>query len=84
MGVNPARDLGPRLVFYLLPLNKIGFDREEQKLLTDWKYAVIIPLLSPILAGAIIGGICWLVPVFNEAYNESLYAKNALKIFSLN
>lgn len=53
MGVNPARDLGPRLVFYLLPLKKIGFDPKEQKSMTDWKYAAIVPLLSPIVAWAV-------------------------------
>lgn len=83
MGVNPARDLAPRLVFYLLPLYKLGFNKKEQRDLTDWKYAMAVPLLSPIIAGLIIGGICWLVPEFNEAYNHSIYSKDFWKIFSL-
>ncbi|KAF4409641.1 MULTISPECIES: MIP/aquaporin family protein [Streptomyces] len=46
--INPARDLGPRIVHALLPLpNKGG---------SDWGYAWI-PVAGPLLGGAIAGGI---------------------------
>lgn len=46
--INPARDLGPRIVHALLPLpNKGG---------SDWGYAWI-PVVGPLLGGAIAGGI---------------------------
>ncbi|MBB1258234.1 MIP/aquaporin family protein [Streptomyces alkaliterrae] len=46
--INPARDLGPRIVHALLPLpNKGG---------SDWGYAWI-PVVGPLLGGVIAGGI---------------------------
>lgn len=46
--INPARDLGPRIVHALLPLpNKGG---------SDWSYAWI-PVAGPLLGGAIAGGL---------------------------
>lgn len=46
--INPARDLGPRIVHALLPLpNKGG---------SDWGYAWV-PVAGPLLGGAIAGGI---------------------------
>lgn len=46
--INPARDLGPRIVHALLPLpNKGG---------SDWGYAWV-PVVGPLLGGAIAGGI---------------------------
>ncbi|MFJ2746088.1 MIP/aquaporin family protein [Streptomyces sp. NPDC087440] len=46
--INPVRDLGPRIVHALLPLpNKGG---------SDWGYAWI-PVVGPLLGGAIAGGI---------------------------
>ncbi len=46
--INPARDLGPRIVHALLPLpNKGG---------SDWGYAWI-PVVGPLVGGAIAGGI---------------------------
>lgn len=46
--INPARDLGPRIVHALLPLpNKGG---------SDWGYAWI-PVVGPLLGGAIAGGL---------------------------
>lgn len=45
--INPARDLGPRIVHALLPLpNKGG---------SDWSYAWI-PVLAPLIGGALAGG----------------------------
>ncbi|MFI7101507.1 MIP/aquaporin family protein [Streptomyces sp. NPDC050161] len=47
-GINPVRDLGPRIVHALLPLpNKGG---------SDWGYAWI-PVVGPLIGGAIAGGI---------------------------
>jgi glycerol uptake facilitator protein len=46
--INPARDLGPRIVHALLPLpNKGG---------SDWGYAWI-PVVGPLIGGALAGGI---------------------------
>ncbi|MGD9484380.1 MIP/aquaporin family protein [Streptomyces sp. TRM70308] len=46
--INPARDLGPRIVHALLPLpNKGG---------SDWSYAWI-PVVGPLLGGALAGGL---------------------------
>ncbi|MTE18317.1 aquaporin family protein [Streptomyces sp. TRM43335] len=46
--INPARDLGPRIVHALLPLpNKGG---------SDWGYAWV-PVVGPLLGGAVAGGI---------------------------
>ncbi|MEE1929183.1 MIP/aquaporin family protein [Streptomyces sp. TRM 70351] len=46
--INPARDLGPRIVHALLPLpNKGG---------SDWGYAWI-PVLGPLVGGALAGGL---------------------------
>ncbi|MCC5034179.1 aquaporin family protein [Streptomyces sp. WAC 00631] len=46
--INPARDLGPRIVHALLPLpNKGG---------SDWGYAWV-PVVGPLLGGALAGGI---------------------------
>ena len=45
--INPARDLGPRIVHALLPLpNKGG---------SDWGYAWI-PVVGPLIGGALAGG----------------------------
>ena len=45
--INPARDLGPRIVHALLPLpNKGG---------SDWGYAWI-PVVGPLIGAAIAGG----------------------------
>lgn len=46
--INPVRDLGPRIVHSLLPLpNKGG---------SDWTYAWV-PIVGPLIGGAIAGGI---------------------------
>lgn len=44
-GINPARDLGPRLAHYLLPISGKGN--------SDWKYA-FVPFFAPIL-GSFLG-----------------------------
>ncbi|WP_037604375.1 MIP/aquaporin family protein [Streptacidiphilus rugosus] len=46
--INPARDLGPRLVHALLPIPKKGD--------SDWSYAWI-PVLGPVLGGLLAGAI---------------------------
>ncbi len=46
--INPARDLGPRIVHALLPLPNKGA--------SDWGYAWI-PVVGPLLGGALAGGI---------------------------
>jgi len=46
--INPARDLGPRIMHYLLP---IPFKRNS-----DWKYSWV-PVLGPMLGAAIAAGV---------------------------
>jgi glycerol uptake facilitator protein len=46
--INPARDLGPRIVHALLPLPNKGA--------SDWGYAWI-PVVGPLIGGALAGGI---------------------------
>ncbi|MCB2606500.1 aquaporin, partial [Listeria monocytogenes] len=46
--INPARDLGPRLAYFLLPVpNKSG---------ADWRYAWI-PIVGPIIGGLLAIGL---------------------------
>ena len=47
--INPARDLGPRLAHFLLPISGKGN--------SDWKYAWV-PILGPIL-GSLLGASCY-------------------------
>jgi glycerol uptake facilitator protein len=44
--INPARDLGPRLAHYVLPIAHKGS--------SDWKYA-LVPILGPLIGGALAG-----------------------------
>jgi len=46
--INPARDLGPRIVYQLLP-------RKQKN--ADWSYSWI-PVLGP-LFGAVFSGLCY-------------------------
>jgi len=46
--INPARDLGPRIVHYLLP---IPFKRNS-----DWKYSWV-PILGPMIGAALAAGV---------------------------
>jgi glycerol uptake facilitator protein len=48
--INPARDLGPRLVHFLMPVWGKGH--------SDWEYSWI-PVAAPI-AGGITAGLIWL------------------------
>ena len=45
-GLNPARDLGPRILHFLLPKSVLGEHKGDSK----WWYAWV-PVISPILAG---------------------------------
>ncbi len=47
--INPARDLGPRLAHFILPISGKGT--------SDWKYA-FVPILGPIL-GSFLGASCY-------------------------
>jgi glycerol uptake facilitator protein len=57
--INPARDLGPRIVHYLLPI--------KGKYHSDWKYAWV-PIVGP-LAGAAIAAVMFLI--FKSLYSVS-------------
>ncbi len=47
--INPARDFGPRLAHFLLPISGKGT--------SDWKYA-FVPIIGPIL-GSLLGASCY-------------------------
>ena len=47
--INPARDLGPRMVFAILPIKHKGT--------ADWSYA-FVPVVSPFI-GAVLAAIFW-------------------------
>lgn len=49
--INPARDFGPRLVYFLIP--------RKNKITVDWQYAVV-PLFGPFV-GAILAGLLFLL-----------------------
>jgi glycerol uptake facilitator protein len=50
--INPARDLGPRIVHQLLPIHGKGS--------SDWSYAWV-PILGPIAGAALAAGLYFLV-----------------------
>jgi len=50
--INPARDLGPRIAFWLVPI--------KNKRNADWGYAWI-PIVAPILGGAVAGALAYFV-----------------------
>lgn len=52
--INPARDLGPRIIHALLPIT--------QKESTDWKYAWV-PVLGPLTGAAIAAGVYALIMI---------------------
>lgn len=52
--INPARDLGPRIMHALLPITNKGS--------SDWKYAPV-PVVGPIIGAAIAGGLMQLIEV---------------------
>ncbi|WGI36987.1 MIP/aquaporin family protein [Mesomycoplasma lagogenitalium] len=52
--LNPARDLGPRIIYWLMELTVLK-SRKEEFVGANWGYSWI-PVVSPLVAGAIIGG----------------------------
>jgi glycerol uptake facilitator protein len=52
--VNPARDFGPRLAHFILPISDKGN--------SDWGYA-LVPIIGPLIAGVIGAGIIKLVGI---------------------
>ncbi len=54
--INPARDLGPRLAHFLLPISGKGT--------SDWKYA-FVPIIGPIL-GSFLGASCYQLMYKND------------------
>lgn len=50
--INPARDLGPRIMYSVLPISKKGE--------SDWGYAGI-PILGPLIGGALAGAVIRMV-----------------------
>lgn len=52
--INPARDLGPRIVHAILPLTNKGP--------SDWKYAPV-PVIGPLIGATLAGGLVQLITV---------------------
>ncbi|MBN3534820.1 MIP/aquaporin family protein [Mycoplasma procyoni] len=52
--INPARDLGPRIVYFLAEKTVLK-SRKEEHVGANWSYSWI-PVVAPSVAGAIIGG----------------------------
>lgn len=52
--INPARDLGPRIVHAILPIANKGS--------SDWKYAPV-PIIGPILGAVLAGGLVQLIQI---------------------
>ena len=52
--INPARDLGPRIMHSLLPMNNKGT--------SDWKYSWI-PVIGPV-AGALVAALLYMLHQF--------------------
>ncbi|VEU63662.1 MIP/aquaporin family protein [Mycoplasmopsis bovirhinis] len=53
--INPARDLGPRIVYFLMERTLFG-PRQKEHVGANWSYSWV-PVLAPMLGGAIIGAI---------------------------
>ena len=83
IALNPARDIPPRIVFYFLPLEKLGFSRQEQKALFAPSYSFWVETCSPLLGGIFVSGWAWLVPTISDAYFNSSFVHNPLLFFNL-
>ena len=70
--INPARDLGPRIIHFIFPIQGKGS--------SNWKYA-LIPIIGPILGG-ILGSLTY-DAFFNNETNLLLYMVFGLTIFIL-
>lgn len=46
--INPARDLGPRIIHALVPIRGKGD--------SDWSYGLVVPIIGPIIGG-VLGGV---------------------------
>ncbi|UUD36524.1 aquaporin family protein [Mycoplasmopsis citelli] len=54
--INPARDLAPRMVYYLT--TKLLKDKMQGEIVSpDWNYGLLVPGLSPILGAVFVGAI---------------------------
>ena len=67
--INPARDLGPRIAHFILPI--------AGKRNSDWSYAWI-PVIGPVIGG-VYGGLFYHA-VFNGNCNTSFWSVSALPL----
>lgn len=67
--INPARDLGPRIAHFILPISG--------KRDSDWSYSWI-PVIGPIIGG-IYGGLFYHA-IFKQSYTNSFWVTSALVI----
>jgi len=56
--INPARDLGPRIAHFLLPIKGKGS--------SDWSYSWI-PVVGPLVGGTLAGALAAVVPIIGTA-----------------
>ena len=70
--INPARDLGPRIIHFVFPIQGKGS--------SNWKYA-LIPIIGPFLGG-ILGSLTYDAFFYNET-NLLLFMVSGLTIFIL-
>ena len=70
--ITPARDLGPRIAHFLLPIDGKGS--------SDWSYSWI-PVIGPILGG-IIGSLTYLA-LYENIYSPILYGALILLLIIL-
>nr|WP_322959018.1 MIP/aquaporin family protein [Mycoplasmopsis canis]WQQ12416.1 MIP/aquaporin family protein [Mycoplasmopsis canis] len=59
--INPARDLGPRVVYYLMELTVLS-NRKSEHVGANWSYSWV-PVIAPLLGGALIGALAH-IPAF--------------------
>ena len=67
--INPARDFGPRLMHFLLPIDGKGT--------SDWAYSWI-PIVGPIIGG--MTGTLFYKALFNDTWNLSFWVFSSLTI----
>ncbi|KAG7351817.1 permease glycerol uptake facilitator domain containing protein [Nitzschia inconspicua] len=61
LAANPARDLGPRLAHFVLPIAGKGT--------SEWNYGLIVPIFGPFCGAAIGAGLFMLIELLYDSYD---------------